>query len=76
MNVCSGQEERQSVVYLTEPKQNDPKQTYTHISLPTNLRQESQGLATENLNVYETIQKKIEINKNMTKNTYAIYFAM
>ena len=34
MNVCMGQEERQQVIYLAKPKQNDPKQTYTHIPAP------------------------------------------
>ena len=43
--MCSGQEERESVIYLTEPKQNDP----THISAPTNLQFESRGLSTQEI---------------------------
>ena len=55
--MCGGQEQRQKVIYLAEPKQNDPRQTYLRISVSTNLQYESQGLMARN-NVYKTIWKK------------------
>lgn len=59
--------------YLIEPKQNDARQTYTHISVPTNLQHELQGLAAENQNVINRYGRKRE-KKNIMKHTYAGVF--
>ena len=45
------------MVYLTEPKQNDPRQIDRHISAPTNLQYESRGLTIGNKIIYQKIWK-------------------
>ena len=54
----SGQEERKQVIHLTDPKQNNPRKTYLHISAPKNFQYKSRRLMTENENVCKTIWKK------------------
>ena len=67
--MCSGQEEKKQVIYQTGMKQNYPRQTYLHISAPTNLQYDS---------LWQIIRTSIkqygktEI-KNIMKNTYAAF---
>ena len=69
MNSGQEEEERKQVIYLTGTKQNDPRQTYLHISAPTNLLYESlwQEIITS-IKQYG----KTEIKHKM-KNTYAAF---
>ena len=44
------------------------------ISAPTNLQYELRGLMTENNSVYKTTWKKTEINTNIMKNIFTLFF--
>ena len=59
----------EKISHLSKRNKNDPRQTYLHISAPTNLQKESQWQEiTTSTKQYE----KTEI-KDITKNTYAAF---
>ena len=70
----SGQEERKQVIHLTDPKQNNPRKTYLHISAPKNFQYKSRRLRTGNENVCKKIlkkkKKKPEIAMNIMRTTF------